>query len=415
MNHKQLLNRAYDRLIEIYGGDQAFIEVGFLNRFYQEKMILKECELYTRYLGLLGRVRQVAEEKGEHIFVRGTAGSSLIAYLLGATDINPLPRHDYCPNCHCVKFKGEYLPFDKDEVKCSCGADPIAEGFNIPFESNIKSVLSGYIQLTVSYTFFNEVEQMIRNEMWDQAIITLRNDDISPTWFCFQDKDKSEDGNYTLNGNSELFSKLPRITLVPDRTLDKYRDLEKATGFKMKDIRMKEYGEAYFRFMEGDIEGIPMFDNAFMRELWAKLKPQSYDDMLKMIGFAHSANVWKENGEWNYDEHKMSLREIPAFREDVFHLISEFLRKKGIHKAGLAYEVTEKAWRGQYAKNGYMDDETLMALFRLDVDLSYVFFLENINYMFPKAHGIAYLRDAIRMMFYKHNFNKEYNKIILGK
>ena len=53
--------------------------------------------------------------------------------------------------------------------------------------------------------------------------------------------------------------------MVPDRTLDKYRDLEKATGFKMKDIGMKEYGEAYFRFMEGDIEGIPMYYNAFMR------------------------------------------------------------------------------------------------------------------------------------------------------
>ena len=39
MNHKQLLNRAYDRLIEIYGGDQTFVEVGFLNRFYQEKKI----------------------------------------------------------------------------------------------------------------------------------------------------------------------------------------------------------------------------------------------------------------------------------------------------------------------------------------------------------------------------------------
>ena len=415
MNHKQLLDRAYDRLLEIYGGKEAFIEISFLNRFYQEKMILKECELYTRYLGFLGKVRQVAEEKGEHIFVRGTAGSSLIAYLLGATDINPLPRHDYCPNCHCVKFKDEYLPFDKDEVKCSCGADTIAEGFNIPFESNIKSVLSGYIQLTVSYAFFNEVEQMIRNEMWDQAIITLRNEDISPTWFCFQDKDKSEDGNYTLNGNSELFSKLPRITLVPDRTLDKYRDLEKATGFKMKDIGMKEYDEAYFRFREGDIEGIPMFDNVFMRELWEKIKPQSYGDLLKMIGFAHSTNVWKENGEWNYDEHRMSLREIPAFREDVFHLISGFLSKKGIHDVGLAYEVTEKAWRGQYAKSGYMDEETLMALFRLDIDQDYLFFLENINYMFPKAHGVAYLRDAIRMMFYKINFNEEYNKIILGK
>ena len=49
MNHKQLLDRAYNRLMEIYGGKETFIEISFLNRFYQEKMILKECELYTRY------------------------------------------------------------------------------------------------------------------------------------------------------------------------------------------------------------------------------------------------------------------------------------------------------------------------------------------------------------------------------
>ncbi len=415
MNHKQLLDSAYDRLLEMYGGDQTLMEVGFLNRFYQEKMILQECELYTRYLGFLGRVRKVAEEKGEHIFVRGTAGSSLIAYLLGATDINPLPRHDYCPNCHWVKFKGDGIPFDKDRLKCSCGADPIADGFNIPFESNLKSILSGYMQLTVSYAFFDEVEHMIRDEMWDQAIITLRNEDLTPTWFCFQDKEKNEDGNYILNGNSELFSKFPRITLVPDKTLDKYRELEKATGFKMKDIGTEEYSDAYFQFMEGNIEGIPMFDNCFMRELWTKLKPQSYDDMLKMIGFAHSTNVWRENAERIYDEHKMSLREIPAYREDLFNLIAQHLYKKGVYHTGLAYEVTEKARRGYYERVGGMDEETMLALFRLDIDQEYIFFLEKIHYMFPKAHGVAYLREAIRMMFYKNNFNQEYNKIILGK
>ena len=167
--------------------------------------------------------------------------------------------------------------------------------------------------------------------------------------------------------------------------------------------------------MEGDIEGIPMFDNAFMRELWAKLKPQSYDDMLKMIGFAHSTNAWKENGEWNYDEHRMSLHEIPAYREDVFHLILEHLQKKGIYDSGLAYEVAEKTWRGHYAKDGQIDEETMMAMFRLDIDEAFVFFLEQVNYMFPKAHGVAYLREAIRMMFYKKHFNQEYNKIILGK
>ena len=44
MNNKQLLDRAYNRLLDIYGGDQTFVEIGFLNRFYPEKMILQECE-----------------------------------------------------------------------------------------------------------------------------------------------------------------------------------------------------------------------------------------------------------------------------------------------------------------------------------------------------------------------------------
>ena len=152
-----------------------------------------------------------------------------------------------------------------------------------------------------------------------------------------------------------------------------------------------------------------------MRELWIKLKPQSYDDMLKMIGFAHSTKVWNNNGEWRYDEHKMSLREIPAFREDVFQLIAEHLRKKGIYDAGLAYEVAEKVWRGCYSKTGQMDEETILSMFRLDIDKEYIFFLEEVNYMFPKAQGVANLREAIRMMFYKNNFKEEYKKIILGK
>lgn len=413
MNHKQLLSKAYDRLIELYGGEHNSPDIRILSRFYEEKKILSECELYTRYLGFLGNVRKFAEEKGEHIFVRGTAGSSFIAYLLGATDINPLPRHDYCPNCHEVKFKNVGTPFDKDRVKCSCGADTIADGFNIPFESNLKSILSGHIQLAVSYAFFEEVENMIRDEMWDKAIITLRNENLTPAWFCFQDKEKNEDGNYILNGNSEIFSKLPRITLVPDKMLDKYRELEKATGFKMNDIGVSEHSDAYFEFMEGNIEGIPYFNNGYMKDLWNKVKPLSCDDLLKLIGFAHSTKVWRDNAEDIYDEHKMTFRDIPAYREDLFYMISEHLYKKGIFETGLAYEVTEKARRGYYAEIGGMDEDTMLALLDLGIDLEYIFFLEKVNYMFPKAHGVAYLRETIAMMYYKLKYNKEYNTIIL--
>ena len=415
MNHKQLLDMAYDRLVEAYGGDGAEIDVGFLSRFYREKKVLSESAIYMRFLGLFAKMRRAAEEMGEHIFVGGTAGASFVSYLLGATDINPLPLHDYCPNCHRIKFAGAGTPFDKDRVKCFCGGDTVRDGFDIPFESNLKSILSGHIQLSVSYAFFDEAERMIRDGMWDHAIITLRNGERSKTRFCFADKEKNDDGCYSLKGNSELFNSLPRITLLPDKTLDKYRELEKATGVKLKNIGSEEYSDAYFSFMESGIKGIPTFDNAYMRALRETLKPQSYSDMLKMIGFAHSTGVWKDNAELIYEEHRMSLCEIPAYREELYCLVLGHLRKNGIYDNGFAYEVTEKTRQGCYLKNGGMDEDTVLSLLRLNIDIEYISFLEKISYMFTKAMGVLYLRDAIRMMFYKDNFPLEYKEIVSGK
>ena len=152
MKHKQLFEKAYSRLTALYSGEYHAPDARILSRFHHEKMILQESALYMRYLDFLGRLRAIAEEKGEHILVRGAAGSSFIAYLLGATDINPLPGHVYCPHCHRVEFQGWSSPFHHTARKCSCGQELITDGHNIPFESNIKSVLSEHIQLAVAYT-----------------------------------------------------------------------------------------------------------------------------------------------------------------------------------------------------------------------------------------------------------------------
>ena len=415
MKNSQLFEKAYSRLLELYSGEYATPDIAILSRFYQEKKILGKSELYMRFLDFLSRVRETANQKGEHIFVRGTTGASFIAYLLGATDINPLPRHEYCPRCHTTKFVGTGTPFDKALTKCSCGTTIETDGHNIPFESNLKSVLSEQIQVCVSHAFFDEVKGMIYDEMWDKAIVTLSDEDVSPVWFCILDKENSECGDYSPNGNREIFFDFPRITLVPKKTLDKYRELEKATEFKMKDIGFNEQSLAFFRFMERDIQSIPHFDNDFVKGIWNAINPRSYDDLLKIIGFALSTNVWKNNFEKLFNEHKMTLHEIPAYREDLYEMISERLYKNGVYDEGLAYEVTDKTMRGYYAKNGGVDEDTMLALLELGFDIDFVNFLSKINYMFTKAHGTAYLREAITMMFYKTNFNKEYNEIMLEK
>ncbi len=47
--------------------------------------------------------------------------------------------------------------------------------------------------------------------------------------------------------------------------------------------------------------------------------------------------------------------------------------------------------------------------------MDFINFLSEINYMFTKPHGVAYLRESIVMMFYKIEFNKEYSEIMSGK
>ena len=59
-------------------------------------------------------------------------GASFLAWLLGGTNVNPLPAHYYCPVCKKV----EWIPdvkcgLDAPDQSCSCGAMYEKDGFGI--------------------------------------------------------------------------------------------------------------------------------------------------------------------------------------------------------------------------------------------------------------------------------------------
>ncbi len=89
--------------------------------------------IYTVAMRLVNK----SMEDGYLVGSRGSVGSSLVATLMGITEVNPLPPHYRCPSCRHSDF-GPFPQkhgFDLPARSCPrCGAMLMAQGHDIPFE-----------------------------------------------------------------------------------------------------------------------------------------------------------------------------------------------------------------------------------------------------------------------------------------
>ncbi len=122
-----------------------------------------------------------AAESGLHAIGVGGIGASFAAFLLGITEVNPLPAHYYCPRCHHFEWPEgpddaggvSVIGYDLPEKACpECGHELTREGFNIPFEilTTCQFNKSPAIAIKADAAAIHKLQQWVLEEYEEESV-----------------------------------------------------------------------------------------------------------------------------------------------------------------------------------------------------------------------------------------------------
>lgn len=136
---KDLRNMCYDTAHSWYGEN---LPEQVSSRLEKELNSIIKNGFAVMYI-IAQRLVKHSNEDGYMVGSRGSVGSSFVATMSGITEVNPLPPHYYCKNCHFYDFESDIVKeysqksgFDMPDRKCpNCGKMLTKDGQNIPFET----------------------------------------------------------------------------------------------------------------------------------------------------------------------------------------------------------------------------------------------------------------------------------------
>ncbi len=141
--------------------------------------------------------------------------------------------------------------------------------------------------------------------------------------------------------------------------------------------------------------GIPEFGTGFTRQMLVDTQPDKFDMLVRLSGYSHGTGVWLGNAQDLILSGTASVSETIGCRDDIMI----YLMSMGID-ANTAFKSMENVRK----KNKDLTEEQVAAMKEHNVPQWYIDSCHKIEYLFPKAHAVAYVLMAFRIAWYKVHY-----------
>lgn len=432
---KIIKNMVYEKAKELYG--EKIPKVIKERIDFELNSLLKNhwCNLYLLSQKLVAK----SNEDGYPVDNRGSIASSFIAYLIGITDINPLPAHYRCKKCNYIEFVNKPNGIDLPNKRCpNCNEKLIGEGLNIPVETLLG--LNGDKEPDIDLIFAKEEQEEIqiyvekifgKGRVFKCGILGTRGISVNQSGLLILPQGKdifdyspviSIKDNFisTQADYHNLYTMLLKYDVLSDEIPSILKKLKELTGYDYKNIPLfdKKVMSLFYSGEQESTYGIIGFDSDFARNILNIVKPKNIEELIKISGLCHGTNVWNENQDELIKAKETKIEDVIATRDDIFN----YLVNLGIDRK-TSYNIMEFVRKGKAYRSKINDNKRCIELEKqwseyreimkkYDVSKEFVDTCSKIIYLFPKAHDAQEAINAVKLGWYKTYYPREFKEVI---